>query len=215
MNVCSGRGIALVTGACTPLGRAVVGWLARQGPLVAVVDGDGARLAALVERWQGEGLRIAGRQVDVTSSAAVDALVDQVEREFGPVDALVATAGELRPGPPLSLTDEDWAHSFAVNADGVFHVSRAVAARMVVRERGTIVTVAPPTAAVPRSNVVAHAASRAAAVAYTECLALEVASRGVHCAVVTSDDADRVVDEVRFLLADAFAGPAVPRPRSA
>ncbi|MBB5959090.1 2,3-dihydro-2,3-dihydroxybenzoate dehydrogenase [Saccharothrix tamanrassetensis] len=202
--------IALVTGACTPLGVEVVEWLARQGALVAAVDSDGARLADLVERWQAEGLRIAGRQIDVTSSAAVDALVDQVEREFGPIDALVATAGALRPGPALSITDEDWSHSFAVNADGVFHVSRAVATRMVGREHGTIVMVAAHTAAVPRSNVAAYAAyaaSRAAAVVYTECLAVEVATRGVHCAVIAPDDACRVVDEVRFLLADTVSHP--------
>jgi 2,3-dihydro-2,3-dihydroxybenzoate dehydrogenase len=197
------EGIALVTGASTALGGQVVESLARQGVLVAAVDGDGAPLADLVERLHGERLRVAGRQIDVTSSAAVDALVDQLEREFGPIDALVTTAGALRPGPALSITDEDWSHSFAVNADGVFHVSRAVATRMVGRGHGTIVMVAANATSVSRSNVAAYTASRAAAVAYTECLALEVASRGVHCAVVAPDDHRRVHDELRFLLADA------------
>ncbi|RKT56385.1 SDR family NAD(P)-dependent oxidoreductase [Saccharothrix australiensis] len=209
MNAEFDHGIALVTGACAPLGGEVVEWLARQGALVAAVDSDGARLADLVERLQAEGLRIAGRQVDVTSSAAVDALVDQVEREFGPVDALVTAVGAARPGPVLSITDEDWSHAFAVNADGVFHVSRAVAARMVRRGRGAIVLVA-ARAAVPRSNAAAYEASRAAAVAYAECLATEVAARGVRCAVVSPDDSRPVVEQVRFLLADA-----VSRPRSA
>ncbi|MFD1152589.1 SDR family NAD(P)-dependent oxidoreductase [Saccharothrix hoggarensis] len=194
---------ALVTGACTPLGAEVVESLARQGALVVAVDSDGARLADLVERLRGDGLRVAGRQIDVTSSAAVDALVDQVEREYGAIDALVTTASVLRPGPALSISDDDWAHSFAVNADGVFNVSRAVAARMVERGRGTIVMVPAHAVAVPRSGIAAYAASRAAAVAYTECLALEVAPRGVHCAVVAPTDARRVVEEVRFLLADS------------
>lgn len=195
--------IALVTGACSPLGVEVVEALARRGALVAAVDSDGPRLADLVERLQAEGLRIAGRQIDVTSGAAVDALVDQVEREFGAVDALVAMAGELRPGPALSISEEDWAQSFAVNVDGVFNVSRAVASRMVGRGRGTIVVVPAHAVAVPRSGIAAYAASRAATVAYTECLAAEVAPRGVHCAVVAPADARRVADEVRFLLTDA------------
>lgn len=200
--------IALVTGACTPLGTEVVESLARQGALVAAVDGDGPRLAELVERLQRQGVRVAGRQIDVRSSAAVDALVDQVEREFGPIDAVVSVAAALRPGPALSISDEDWAHSFGVNADGVFHVSRAVATRMVARRHGTIVVVAAHTATVPRTSVAAYAASRAAAIAYTECLAAEVASRGVHCAVVAPDDPRRVVDEVSFLLADTAQHPA-------
>ncbi|WP_367137743.1 SDR family NAD(P)-dependent oxidoreductase [Saccharothrix sp. HUAS TT1] len=199
--------IALVTGACSPLGTEVVESLARQGAMVAAVDSNGARLADLVERLDGQGLRIAGRQMDVTSSAAVDALVDQVEREFGPIDALVTMPGALRPGPALSITDEEWSHSFAVNVDGVFNVSRAVATRMVQRGRGTIVMVPAHVVAVPRSGIAAYAASRAAAVAYTECLALEVAAHGVHCAVVAPTDVNRVTDEVKFLLADTTDHP--------
>ena len=199
--------IALITGACSPLGAEVVESLARQGALVAAVDSDGARLADLVERLHGQGLRIAGRQIDVTSSAAVDALVDQLEREFGPIDALVALAGALHPGPALSLTDEDWSHSFAVNVNGVFNVSRAVATRMVDRSKGTIIMVPAHVVAVPRSGIAAYAASRAAAIAYTECLAVEVAPRGVHCAVVAPADINRVSDEVKFLLADTTPTP--------
>ncbi|MFJ6677072.1 SDR family NAD(P)-dependent oxidoreductase [Actinosynnema sp. NPDC091369] len=199
--------IALITGACSPLGAEVVEALARQGALVAAVDSDGARLADLVERLHGQGLRIAGRQIDVTSSAAVDALVDQVEREFGAIDALVTMAGALHPGPVLSITDDDWSHSFAVNVNGVFNVSRAVATRMVDRGRGTIIMVPAHVVAVPRSGIAAYAASRAAAVTYTECLAVEVAARGVHCAVVAPADIRRVTDEVKFLLADTTTNP--------
>ncbi|XVS62497.1 SDR family NAD(P)-dependent oxidoreductase [Actinosynnema sp. CA-299493] len=194
--------IALITGACSPLGAEVVESLARQGALVAAVDSDGARLADLVERLHAQGLRIAGRQIDVTSSAAVDALVDQVEREFGAIDALVAMAGALRPGPVLSITDDDWSHCFAVNVDGVFNVSRAVATRMIDRGNGTIVVVPAHVIAVPRSGFAAYAASRAAAIAYTECLAVEVAAHGVHCTVVAPTDTHRVADEVTFLLTD-------------
>ncbi|MBY8848051.1 SDR family NAD(P)-dependent oxidoreductase [Saccharothrix longispora] len=202
MNAESRQRVALVTGACSPLGGEVVEVLARQGVLVAAVDSDGARLADLVEQLHAAGVRVAGRQVDVASGAAVDALVDQVEREFGAIDALVAVASALRPGPVLSITDEDWARSFAVNVDGVFNTSRAVAARMVVRGRGTIVMVPAHAVAVPRSGISAYVASRAAAIAYTECLAVEVAAHGVHCAVVAPSDARRVADEVRFLLGD-------------
>ncbi|MEV0679505.1 SDR family NAD(P)-dependent oxidoreductase [Actinosynnema sp. NPDC050436] len=198
-----------MTGACAAPGAAVAEALARRGALVAAVDGDGARLAALVERLQGAGLRVAGRQIDVGSGAAVDALVDQVEREFGPIDALVATAGEVRPGQALTVSDADWAHSFAVNADGVFHASRAVAARMVQRGRGAIALIAARPVAVPRTTAAAYAASLAAAVTYTEHLAVEAAVRGVRCAVVAPDDPSRVAEEVCSLLADPVPDSAV------
>ncbi|MFC6088581.1 SDR family NAD(P)-dependent oxidoreductase [Saccharothrix lopnurensis] len=200
MNAEFRRRVALVTGAGSRLGGEVVEALARRSALVAAVDGDGPRLADLVERLRDEGLLVAGRQIDVTSSDAVDALVDQVEREFGPVDALVAMAGALRLGPALSITDQDWSVSLAVNATGVFNTCRSVATRMVGRGRGRIVVVPAHAVAAPRPGVAAYAASRAAAVAYAECLAVEVAAGGVHCAVVAPADVRRVVDEVCFLL---------------
>lgn len=178
------RKIALIIGACGAIGTEVVEALAERGAVVAAVDRDGGRLCDEVERLQARGLRVAGRQIDITSSQAVDALVDQVEREFGPIDILVNVAGVLRRGPAVSVTDEDWTHSFRVNTDGVFHVSRAVAARMVTRRSGSIVTVASNSASVPQAGLGAYTASKAAAIAYTRCLALEVARHGVRCNVV-------------------------------
>jgi 2,3-dihydro-2,3-dihydroxybenzoate dehydrogenase len=178
------RKIALIIGACGAVGTEVVESLAERGAVVAAVDRDGGKLCDEVERLQAKGLKVAGRQIDITSSQAVDALVDQVEREFGPIDILVNVAGLVRQSPAVSLTDEDWTQSFRVNADGVFHVSRAVASRMVARRSGSIVTVASNTASVPQSGFAAFAASRAAAIAYTKCLALEVARHGVRCNVV-------------------------------
>jgi len=176
--------VALIIGACGAIGTEVVESLAERGAVVTAVDRDGAKLCDDVERLQAKGLRVAGRQIDITSSQAVDALVDQIEREFGPIDILVNVAGVLRQGPAVSLTDEDWAHSFRVNSDGVFHVSRAVASRMVARRGGSIVTVASNSASVPQVGLGAYTASRAAAIAYTKCLALEVARHGVRCNVV-------------------------------
>ena len=83
--------------------------VARDGDRVLVHGSTGSRWMRAVA---------AGAPVSLAVTA-VDALVDQVEREFGAIDALVAVAGALRPGPALSITDDDWSHSFAVNVDGV------------------------------------------------------------------------------------------------
>jgi 2,3-dihydro-2,3-dihydroxybenzoate dehydrogenase len=182
--------VALVTGASGGIGAAVARALAAQGATVAAADRDADRLAGLVDRLGREGLRVSAHPVDVTSSAAVDALVDRVEREVGAIDCLVNVAGVLRPGAVVTTTDEDWAATFAVNTTGVFHTSRAVAARMVDRRAGAIVTVASNAAAVPRTGMGAYAASKAAATAFTKCLALEVARHGVRCNVVAPGSTD-------------------------
>lgn len=176
--------LALVTGAGRGIGAAVATALVEQGVRVLATDltpGGVEKLAA----EHGHGDQVTARTLDVTDAAAVEALVDDTERTLGPLDIAVNVAGILRSSHVVDLTDEDWAATFAVNADGVFHVSRAVARRMAERGHGSIVTVASNAAGVPRSGMAAYAASKAAAVMFTKCLGLEVAASGVRCNTVS------------------------------
>lgn len=121
----------------------------------------------------------------MTDAAAVDALVAEAEESLGALDIAVNVAGILRCSPVAELTDADWAATFAVNTDGVFHVSRAVSRGMAARGRGSIVTVASNAAGIPRTTMAAYAASKAAAVMFTKCLGLELAPLGVRCNTVS------------------------------
>ncbi|CCH30011.1 2,3-dihydro-2,3-dihydroxybenzoate dehydrogenase [Actinosynnema sp. NPDC047251] len=165
--------VALVTGAGQGIGAAVAAALAAEGALVADVDLKGAT-----------------HQVDVSDVDGVDEVVDQVERTLGPISVLVNVAGVLRPGRVLETTDEDWRRTFAVNTDGVFHVSRAVARRMVPRREGAIVTVGSNASGVPRTDMAAYAASKAATTMFTRCLGLELAEHGIRCNVVSPGSTD-------------------------
>lgn len=177
--------VALVTGAAQGIGEAVARALARQGAAVAVVDRRAVRLKELED----EGFIT--HPADVTDAAAVEAVVERVERENGPITILVNVAGVLhRASPVVDLTDADWAHSFAVNTTGVFHTSRAVARRMRPRRSGSIVTVASNAAGVPRSGMAAYAASKAASAMFTKCLGLELAQDGIRCNVVSPGSTD-------------------------
>ncbi|MGP3923129.1 2,3-dihydro-2,3-dihydroxybenzoate dehydrogenase [Streptomyces sp. 8N616] len=176
--------VALVTGAAGGIGAAVARALGGHGVAVAAVDRDAHRLEQTAEKLAADGLRVEAFPADVTSSAEAESVADRVERSVGPVEFLVNAAGVLRLGEVGRLTDEDWAHTFAVNAGGVFHVSRAVVNRMVPRKRGAIVTVASNAAGTPRTEMAAYAASKAAASMFTKCLGLEVARHGIRCNVV-------------------------------
>ncbi|GLY73704.1 2,3-dihydro-2,3-dihydroxybenzoate dehydrogenase [Actinoallomurus iriomotensis] len=173
---------ALVTGAGRGIGAAVVARLAGDGARVLATDLDLEGAEALAGTYPGQ---VTARALDVTDAAAVESLVEEAERALGPLDVAVNVAGVLRRSDVTELTDEDWAHTFAVNTDGVFHVSRSAARRMAARGRGSIVTVASNAAGVPRAGMSAYAASKAAAVMFTKCLGLEVAARGVRCNTVS------------------------------
>ncbi|MBZ9637843.1 2,3-dihydro-2,3-dihydroxybenzoate dehydrogenase [Streptomyces sp. PSKA30] len=182
--------IALVTGAGGGIGTAVARLLAEQGATVVGVDLDRDRLSATVEKLTADGLPVQGRPADVTSSAEVEAVVDAVERESGPIDYLVNAAGVLRLAEAGQLSDEDWNATFAVNNTGVFYMSRAVVNRMIPRRRGALVTVVSNAAGTARTQMSAYAASKAAATAFTKCLGLEVARHNIRCNLVAPGSTD-------------------------
>lgn len=119
--------LALVTGAGRGIGEAVVAALVEQGARVLATDLAFENVTALADKY---GEQVTARPLDVTDAAAVEALVAEAERTLGPLDIAVNVAGVLRSSDVVDLTDEDWAATFAVNTNGVFHVSRSVARRM-------------------------------------------------------------------------------------
>ncbi|MGE6333296.1 2,3-dihydro-2,3-dihydroxybenzoate dehydrogenase [Stenotrophomonas sp. NPDC077659] len=167
--------VALVTGAAGGIGAALVRLLADAGCTVVATDR---------ERPVGDDARVLSYPLDVTDSAAVDTLVDRVEAEVGPVALAASVAGVLHVGEVAGTSDEDWRRVFAVNADGVFHVGRALARVMSPRRQGVIVTVSSNAAGVPRHGMAAYAASKAAATMFTRCLGLELAPLGIRCNIV-------------------------------
>ncbi|MCG6199631.1 SDR family NAD(P)-dependent oxidoreductase, partial [Anoxybacillus sp. LAT_38] len=139
--------VALVTGAAQGIGRTVAAALAERGALVAAVDQHAEGVRDLVAELRAGGHQAAAFPADASDSAAVEAMVDQIEREVGPVEILVNVAGLLRTGPIETLSS---------NAAGV-----------------------------PRMQMSAYAASKAAATMFTKCLGLEYARHNIRCNVVS------------------------------
>ena len=182
-------GLAVVTGAAQGIGAAVARKLARTMP-VAVFDRNGAGLDVLVAELRQQGLVATAFPVDVRDAAAIEGAVTQVETRLGPIQVLANVAGVLRMGAALTLSDADWMTTFAVNTHGVFHMSRAVAKHMVPRRSGVIITVGSNAAAVPRMQMAAYVASKAASTMFTKCLGLELAQHGIRCNVVSPGSTD-------------------------
>ncbi|MEV1021892.1 2,3-dihydro-2,3-dihydroxybenzoate dehydrogenase [Streptomyces sp. NPDC050264] len=174
--------LALVTGAGRGIGEAVVAALAGRGARVLATDLDAVAVEKVAAQYDGG--QVTARPLDVTDAAAVEALVADAESTLGPLSIAVNVAGILRSSPAIDLSDEDWAATFAVNTNGVFHVCRSVARRMSARGAGSIVTVASNAAGIPRAGMAAYAASKAATAMFTKCLGLEVAAQGVRCNTV-------------------------------
>ena len=134
--------VALVTGAGSGMGRAIVHRLARDGLAVAILDVN-ADAAAAVEKEVRDGgneaLAMGG--VDVSERSQVEAAMAHVREALGPIVVLVNNAGITGFREFLKITDEKWDRIMAVNLNGPFYLCRAFLPGMAARGAGAVVNV--------------------------------------------------------------------------
>ncbi len=117
--------------------------------------------------------------LDVTDSGSVDAAVTQAERELGPIEILVNTAGWDEFRAFLETDEAFWDVIIELNYKGCLRVCRRVVPGMVEREYGRVVNISSDAARVGSSLEAVYAGAKAAQVGFGKTLAREVARRGV------------------------------------
>ena len=134
-------------------------------------------LKADIERSGG----VAGTaRLDVTDMASIDACLDQVGQELGPIDILINNAGVAVSKPALEQTPEDWDKVVGTNLKGAFFTAQAAARRMVERgEGGAIVNVASVLAFEVIGHLAPYAASKGGIWQVTRTMALELARHDI------------------------------------
>jgi 3-oxoacyl-[acyl-carrier protein] reductase len=176
--------VAIVTGAAHGIGRAICVELAREGAVVWACDMLAAELEGThmaVEAIAAGTSRAA--LVDVRDAAAVDAFVAQVDGAAGHVDVLVNTAGGVAGQtmrPVEQVSDEDWHVIFAVNLDGAFHFTRAVAPAMKRARAGAIVNISSGAGrSYSLTGIQAYASAKAGLIGFTRQTARELGAHGI------------------------------------
>lgn len=127
----------VVTGASAGFGEAISERLCRDGHRVFAAARRLAKLEALAQRC---GERLVPMQLDVRHHADVVSVMQLIEREYGPIDALINNAGlALGVAPAHEAPLEDWEAMVDTNIKGVMYCTHAVLPGMVARDRGWIV----------------------------------------------------------------------------
>jgi NAD(P)-dependent dehydrogenase (short-subunit alcohol dehydrogenase family) len=135
--------VALITGASRGIGRGIAEVFAEEGADVAVNYISGAQAAEDVAAWiRSKGRRAITVQADVADRGVVEAMVERVWNELGPIDVLVNNAGIETIVPFLDLTDEQWTRLTDVNLRGEWMCSQVFCRHVLAAGRkGNIVNI--------------------------------------------------------------------------
>jgi 3-oxoacyl-[acyl-carrier protein] reductase len=175
--------VAIVTGASRGIGRDVALMLAARGAhVVAAARGDHA--ADTVSAIGAAGGRGEAGSLDVTDSAAVDALVTGVLERHGRIDILVNNAGIARDQLLMRMKRDDWDQVIATNLTAAFACTQAVIKPMIKQRAGRIICISSVVGQVGNAGQSNYAASKAGLIGFSKALAREVASRGITVNVV-------------------------------
>ena len=168
---------ALITGAGSGIGRAIVRALAREGARLAVTDLDEERARSVAAEI---GSDTPAHRLDVTSAEETEQVFGKVEKALGPLDLVVANAGVSTMRRVADLSEKDWDFNMDVNAKGVFLTNREAVRRFLASgTKGRIVNTASLAGKTGVPLLAHYAASKFAVVGFTQSLAKEVAANGI------------------------------------
>ncbi len=155
-----GSRVAIVTGGSGGIGRASAERLGREGYAVVVhYAGNQEAAEAAVRGVQSAGGRAVAVGADVADEHAVAALFDAAEQEFGGVDVVVHTAGQMRLAPLAELDLDDFDAQSRTNIRGTFVVCQQAVKRL--REGGSILTFSSSVVGLAFPTYSAYAATKA------------------------------------------------------
>jgi NAD(P)-dependent dehydrogenase (short-subunit alcohol dehydrogenase family) len=176
--------IVWITGASSGLGRALALRFARAGAQVAASARNEEALTELAAEAEALPGRIDARPLDVTDAAAFRAAAEEIEREIGPVDALVLNAGTHIPLGAAELTSDSFRKLLDVNVMGAVNGLEAVLPAMRARGRGRIAVVASLSGYRGLPSAAAYGLTKAGLINMCEALRPELELDGVVLQVV-------------------------------
>ena len=161
--------VAIVTGAAKGLGGEMAQLFAKEGAKVIACD-----MAPLSY----EAANVEYAELNVTDSAACEALFNHVKEKYGRIDVLVNNAGITKDALTRKMTDEQWDAVINVNLKGVFNLTRHVGPYMQAQGSGSIISISSVVGVFGNIGQANYAATKAGILGLTKTWAKEFSMRG-------------------------------------
>ncbi|MFJ7973261.1 3-ketoacyl-ACP reductase [Psychrobacillus sp. NPDC096389] len=176
---------ALITGAGRGIGKATAIAFAKEGIHVGLLARTIENLEQVAAELKDFGVKVSIATADVADMESVNEAVDKIKADLGSIDILVNSAGISKFGNFLELDPEEWAKIIQVNVMGTYYVTRAVLPEMIERQTGDIINISSTAGQKGAPVTSAYSASKAAVIALSESLMLEVRKHNVRVVTLT------------------------------
>jgi 3-oxoacyl-[acyl-carrier protein] reductase len=171
--------IALVTGASRGIGRAIALALGNRGATVVGTATTEAGSQSITGYLLGAQVQGRGAQLDVREAASIEALVTQIEKEYGSVSVLVNNAGIAQDNLAVRMKETEWDAVIDTDLKSVFVLCKAVLRGMMKARSGRIINITSVVGSSGNAGQVNYAAAKAGVAGMTRSLAREIGSRGI------------------------------------
>lgn len=171
--------VALVTGASRGIGRAIALKLGGEGATVIGTATTEAGASAISAYLAAAAIKGKGLMLDVNDTAQIDAVIGEVQRDFGGVAILVNNAGITKDTLAMRMSDEDWDKVLDTDLKSVFRLSRAVLRSMMKARGGRIINITSVVGSSGNAGQINYAAAKAGVAGMTRALAREIGSRNI------------------------------------
>lgn len=169
--------VALVTGASRGIGAAIANTLAQAGATVIGTATNQSGVAMIDEKLSA--YNGVARILNVADAGSIEALIAEIEKEWGKLDILVNNAGITRDNLLLRMKDDEWDEVINVNLKSVYRACKAVVRGMMKQRSGRIITVTSVVGTMGNAGQTNYAAAKSALQGFSKSLAREVGSRGI------------------------------------
>ena len=179
LDFAAGR-VAVITGAASGIGRAIAVECSIRGMRVVLADIDTNGLDGLAAELAGQGREGLAMRCDTASATDVQDLAEVVAGRYGQVHLLVNNAGVAgAAGPSWMIGEADWRWTLDVNLFGPVNVLRCFLPRMIEGGGpGWVINIASLSGLLPTPGAAPYSASKAALLALSEALSLELKQAG-------------------------------------
>jgi NAD(P)-dependent dehydrogenase (short-subunit alcohol dehydrogenase family) len=174
----SGR-VAVVMGGTSGIGRAIASGFAEAGADVVATGRREEKVREVADEIEKRGRKTLRQVVDASSRQSIDALRDAVLDNFGRIDILVNSAGQIFRKPTVTISEAEWNTLIDVNLTGTLRACQSFYEPLVASGRGRVVNIASLNSFVSFFEVAAYASSKAGVLGLTRSLAVEWAQKGI------------------------------------